>query len=129
MKAHFTELIGLEFDEVKPGSTVCRLTVRDDLKNRQNAVHGAVVYALADTGMGAATYWTLNEGEMTATVEIKVSYFKAVFEGEIECRTELVNRGKRIASLESEIFNEGRLVAKAYGTYAIWVPGARSGSE
>ncbi len=31
-----------------------------------------------------------------------------------------MNEGRRVAVLESEVFNEGRLVAKALGTFAIF---------
>ena len=60
---------------------------------------------------------------MCATIEIKITYFKAVRDGVLECRTVLVNKGKNIASLESEIMNHEQLVAKAYGSYSIFKPG------
>ncbi len=54
--------------------------------------------------MAAALYSTLAEGENCATIEIKVNYFKPIAEGSRSYVTELVNRGKPIANLESKIY-------------------------
>ncbi len=52
--------------------------------------------------------------------EIKINYFKPVINGTLECRSKVINKGKTIACLESEILNKERLVAKACGTFAIF---------
>lgn len=88
--------------------------------NPQFVAHGAVLYALADTGMGAALYPSLQKGELCATIEIKISYMAAVREGEVTCETKIVSKGKRVAFLESDIFCDGKLVAQANGSYAIF---------
>jgi acyl-CoA thioesterase len=85
-------------------------------------VHGAVIYALADTGMGVALYPTLGAEEICATIEIKISYFKPVSSGQIICNTELVNRGKTVANLESRVFSGETLLALANGNYSIFTP-------
>jgi acyl-CoA thioesterase len=86
-----------------------------------------VMFALADIGMGAAVVPTLAEGELCATVEIKINYFKPVRAGEMVCVTELANRGKTLANLDASVYCADVLVAKANGTYAIFRP-SRSGS-
>jgi len=118
----FGELIGLTFDNMAAGSSLCVLDVDEKLFNPHKVMHGGVLYAMADTGMGGAVYPLLSEEELCATVEIKITYFKAVRSGSLECRSEVVNKGKTIASLESEILNDGILVAKAYGTFSIFEP-------
>jgi len=77
--------------------------------NPNGVVHGAVLFALADTGMGSALVPTLAPGESCATIEIKINYFKPVREGALSCETMLVNRGKSIANLESRVLHEGKL--------------------
>ncbi len=118
----FGELIGLAFDDMSAGSSLCRLEVDERLFNPHKVIHGGILYTMADTGMGGAVYPLLKEGELCATVEIKITYFKAVRNGTLECRSQVVNKGKTIVSLESEILNGGNLVAKAYGTYSIFTP-------
>jgi acyl-CoA thioesterase len=82
-------------------------------------VHGAVIFALADTGMGAALHATLEKGETCATVELKINYFKPVRGGELTCTSQLVNRGRSLAHLESSVFLDNTLIARANGNFAI----------
>ena len=115
----FADLIGLRFDEQKDGRSRCRVALTPELANPHGVVHGAVAYALADTGMGGALYPLLEEGESCATIEIKIVYLSSAREGELVCDTRVVRKGSRVAVLESEIFESDRLVAKALGTYSI----------
>jgi len=118
----FAELIDLKTDEQRAGASTLSLVVTDDHLNPHRVVHGAVVYAMADTGMGAALYPTLGEGEICATIEIKINYFKPVTTGRLRCLTAIVNRGKTVANLESRVYLGDLLVAQANGNYAIFTP-------
>lgn len=119
----FGELIGLDFTRSGEGFTRGVLEVSERLLNPHKVLHGGVIYAMADTGMGGAVYSCLNEDELCATVEIKIVYFAPVTSGRLTCDTKLVHRGKRIAILESEVRNGKRLVAKATGTYSLFQKG------
>lgn len=118
----FGDLIGLRLLARDSGSCRYALTVDARHLNPHRVVHGAVLYALADTGMGVALYPTLAEGELCATIEIKMNYFKPVTGGEIVCTSTLVNRGRTVANLESRLLVGDVLVATANGHYAIFTP-------
>ncbi len=118
----FAELIDLRIESLSAGASTLSLVVTNDHLNPNRVVHGAVVYAMADTGMGSALHPTLAPGEICATIEIKINYFKPVTAGRLLCTTEIVNRGKTIANLESRVFLEDVLVAQANGNYAIFTP-------
>ena len=118
----YADLIGLKIEEQENGHSKCALEVDEKLFNPHRVVHGAVIYSLADTGMGAALYPGLKKGEICATIEIKINYYRPVNSGIITCFTKLINRGKSVANLESSIFSGNRLVAKANGNYSIFVP-------
>ncbi|MFH0128788.1 PaaI family thioesterase [Variovorax sp. VaC1] len=122
MNHPFAELIDLNIEEVKGGSSTLTLVVAPQHLNPHEVVHGAVLFAMADTGMGSALYPTLEAGEICATIEIKINYFKPVFQGRLVCKTELVNRGKTVANLESRLYVDDVLVAHANGNYAIFRP-------
>lgn len=124
MLHRFADLIALKLDEQRAGFSRMSLVVTEDHLNPHHVVHGAVVYALADTGMGAALYPTLAEGQICATIEIKINYFRPVVAGCLVCITELANRGKRVANLDSKVYLDGQLVASANGNYAIFTPRA-----
>jgi acyl-CoA thioesterase len=83
-------------------------------------VHGGALYTLADSGMGAALFSFVDEGELFLTIETSVFYFKAVSSGTLTCEARVVHRGKRIAVMEAEIKNGEQLVAKAVGTFSIY---------
>jgi acyl-CoA thioesterase len=118
----FAALIGLVVEEQRSGFSRCTLKVQASHLNPHGVVHGAVVYALADTGMGAALYPTLGEGEICATIEVKINYFRPVVSGLLACTTEIVNRGRAIANLESRVYSGETLVAQANGNYSIFMP-------
>jgi acyl-CoA thioesterase len=116
----FGELIGLTFTILKNGLSQCVVDLSEKHRNPYGSIHGGVVYALVDTGMGAALYTLLKEREGCTTVEIKVTYFKAVLSGSLMCDTRVLHKGGHIAFLESEVRNGESLVAKATGTFAIF---------
>ena len=126
MKHPFAEFIGLTIAPGDDNTSFCSVDISEKLLNPQNVVHGGVIYSLADTGMGGALYPTLEKGELCATIEIKICYFSAVRNGAIDCMTKLLHRAKTWAYLESEITNNGNIVAKATGTYSIFRPKASS---
>ena len=121
----FSQHVGFKLVEQTPSKSHFRLVIQDFHFNPQKVVHGGVLYSLADTGMGAALYPMLNleQGELCATIEIKMTYLKAARKGILDCYTTVIHKGKRVAMLESEVWNEGKLIAKATGSYAVFTPG------
>ncbi len=116
----FGELLGFNFTKLSEGFSQCVLEVTESLMNPHKVLHGGVLYAMADTGMGGALYSLLNKDELCATVEIKISYFRYVKDGKVICDTKIIHKGKRFGILESEIKNNEQLVAKANGTFSIF---------
>lgn len=116
----FGETIKLRIDEQSPGRSTCSIEVVPDIHhNPHHIAHGAVLYALADTGMGVALYPTLAEGETCTTIEIKITYFRPAPAGTIRCETTLLNRGRTIANLDSRLYLGDTLIAQANGNFAI----------
>lgn len=116
----FAETMKLRTDERSAGRSTCSIEIAPDLHHNPHQVaHGAVLYALADTGMGAALYPTLSEGEICVTIEIKITYFRPVPAGVVRCETVVVNRGRTIANLDSRLYLDDTLVAQANGNFAI----------
>ncbi len=119
-KHPFADVIKLRIDEKSPGRSASSIELEPDIHHNPHRVaHGAVLYALADTGMGAALYSTLDEGEVCVTIEIKITYFRPAPAGKIRCETVVVNRGRTIANLESRLYLGDTLIAQANGNFAI----------
>jgi len=124
VKNPYAELVGFTLQIGGRGSGVCTATLelRAELLNPNGVLHGGALFAMADTAMGAALHSTLAPGEYCATVEIKIHFLQPVTKGKIRCRTRLVQRGSRIAVLESHLSVGRQQVAQALGTFAIFVP-------
>lgn len=115
----FGDTLGLRLASCGDGESECRLSVREALLNPHGVLHGAVLCAMADTGMGAALYSVLAEGESCATSQLSVSFVAPVRGGEVVCRSRVVSKGSRAATLESTLERGGAVVAKALGTFAV----------
>jgi acyl-CoA thioesterase len=115
----FGEHIALEVTQRAAGRSVCEIVVAPVHLNPHGVVHGAVLFALADTGMGAALYPTLDAGQSCATVEIKINFMRPAKAGLLRCETALVHRGRTLANLESKVHAGESLIATANGNYAI----------
>ncbi len=116
----FADLIGFEVSERSDGICVSGMITDEKHMNPHGVVHGAVIYALADTGMGGALTSQLSEGEICSTIEIKINYFRPAVAGRLSCHTEVINKGRRTAVMESTVKDENdRLIAKAMGTFMI----------
>lgn len=120
MHLPFVEHVGARIVESSPGASLLTLAIAPFHLNSNGVVHGGVPFTLADTGMGAALFPMLGPGERCATIEIKISYFRPVLQGDLHCRSRVVHRGGRTASLESTLHDgEGTLVGMATGTFAV----------
>lgn len=114
----FASLIDLEFTAVEEGFSQCELAVKDQLKNPHDVLSGGVLYTMADFGMGAALYPTLDEGDLPSTINLTINYFRPVETGTVTCETNLINRSRSLAYFESNLFTE-KEVARATGTFFI----------
>jgi acyl-CoA thioesterase len=116
----FAELLGMRPTSVGDGRARFELGVEAKHLSPNGTLHGGVIYAVADTAMGAALFSQLGPGEQCATLEIKMNYLLAVTGGTIAADAAVVDRTKRIGVLEARVFGEGdRLVALATGTFYI----------
>lgn len=125
----FSDLVGLEFAEVDPEYSRGELEVTDELRNPYGVLHGAVLYAMADTGMGAAVSAGLDDEQQCATIEVKISYFEPVESGRVTCETSVLRQGGSVVYLVSELSQAGEggvqaeeTVAHATGSYAVFTP-------
>jgi len=106
------------------GRATYRLDVSPELLNPHGVLHGGAVYVMVDYSMGGATMAVLPEGQICATIEIKISYLASVRGGALTCATDVVKQGRRIVFLESKVTDDrGKIVATATGSFAVIRPG------
>lgn len=116
----FISLIGLRTVERSTEYARSEIEIGPRHMNPHGVVHGGVLYAMADTGMGAALTIHLDPSESCATIEVKMVYLAPVRQGIVSCETRLIARSKRLATLESDLRQGDRLVGKVLGTFAVF---------
>ena len=113
--------LGFAIDQPGVGEAVAHLEVGPDHLNPNGAVHGAVLFALADTAMGAATMSVLDDGRFCASIELQLRFFSPVLTGRVEARTRVIRQGERVVHLESRLHVDDapEPAALATGSFAV----------
>ena len=85
--------------------------------NPMGTLHGGVLCDLADGAMGMAWASELQEGESFTTLELKINFFKPVWNGLLHARAQVMKRGKTVGLAECRVNDEkGDLIAFATST-------------
>jgi len=80
-------------------------------------LHGGILCDIADAAMGMAFASTLGPKESFTTVELKINFFRPVWEANLRAEGKVVRRGRNLGYVECEVTDErGQLVAKAAST-------------
>jgi uncharacterized protein (TIGR00369 family) len=110
-------LIGFETKEAADGRAVVTLLAGLQHTNPMGTLHGGILCDIADAAMGVAFASTLATDESFTTVELKINFFRPVWEAALKAEGKVVRRGSSLGYVECEITDENaRLVAKAAST-------------
>jgi uncharacterized protein (TIGR00369 family) len=110
-------LIGFEAKEIADGRATVTLAAGPQHANPMGTLHGGILCDIADAAMGMAFASTLGPDESFTTVELKINFFRPVWEARLQAEGKVVRRGNSLAYVECEVTDEqGRLVAKAAST-------------
>ena len=110
-------LIGFEVKEITDGRAIVTLAAEKRHANPMETLHGGILCDIADAAMGMAFASTLAPGESFTTIELKINFFRPVWEAHLQAEGQVVRRGSTIGYVECEITDEGgRLPAKASST-------------
>ncbi|MGB6500370.1 MAG: PaaI family thioesterase [Candidatus Acidiferrum sp.] len=115
--APVARLIGFEAKESSEGRAVVSLAAGPQHANPMGTLHGGILCDIADFAMGIAFATTLAPGESFTTIELKINFFRPVWEAALKAEGKVVRRGSTVGYVECEITDEnGKLVAKAAST-------------
>jgi uncharacterized protein (TIGR00369 family) len=116
-------LMGMDITEVEPGRVSFTCRPDESAYNPIGTVHGGLVCTLLDSVAGCALHSTLPQGRGYTSVEIKVSYLKAVTarSGTLTATGTVVRAGSRVGFTEGTVSDEsGALVATASSTLLVF---------
>jgi uncharacterized protein (TIGR00369 family) len=110
-------LIGFEAKEIADGRATVMLEAGPKHANPMGTLHGGILCDIADAAMGMAFASTLAPDESFTTVELKINFFRPVWQALLRANGKVVRRGRSLGYVECEITDEGgQLVAKAAST-------------
>ena len=110
-------LIGFEAREIADGRATVILAAGPQHANPMGTLHGGILCDIADAAMGMAFATTLEPEESFTTVELKINFFRPVWQAQLRAEGAVVQRGRTIGYVECTITDEeNRLVARAAST-------------
>src|SRR5271166_2064967 len=107
-------LLGFVLKSIEPGHAVFEMEAGERHHNPIGTLHGGVYCDLADAAMGYAYASTLENGESFTTVELKISFLRAVRQGRLTAEARVVKAGGTLGYVECDVTDQtGKLVARA----------------
>ncbi|CFX84101.1 HotDog domain [Syntrophomonas zehnderi OL-4] len=132
-KASFEDLpyhnfIGVEVTDVEKGYAELRLPVKAEVLNANGALHGGIYYTVCDLAASSALWTLVSEDQFFVTNDINVSVLAAVYQGEITAKANILKKGKRLAYIEANVFDDNdQLVAASRITKTILTKKGQAG--
>jgi uncharacterized protein (TIGR00369 family) len=110
-------LIGFQAKEIKDGRASVTLAAGPQHANPMGTLHGGILCDIADAAMGMAFASTLAPEESFTTVELKINFFRPVWQAQLTAEGVVVQRGRTVGFVECTVTDEeNRLIAKASST-------------
>ncbi len=117
----FTERLGITSSINSDGVAITTHHCTVDECNIFGVVHGALLFAMADVGMGMALSSTLPGKPRLGSISITANYIRAGKPGLLQAESRLLKRGRSVAFLESEIRDgENTVCARFSGVFHIY---------
>jgi uncharacterized protein (TIGR00369 family) len=117
--APMASLMGMRIREVELGRVVFECEPDESVYNPIGGVHGGVVCTMADSVIGCAVHTTLELGKVFTSIDLNVSYLRAVTKdsGVLRAIGTVTKPGRRVAFGSAEIIDaSGKVVASATGS-------------
>jgi len=113
----FPAFCGFEVTHADHGVFETCLKVQEKHRQQDGFVHAGVIATMSDHSAGYAAYTTVTRKFRILTVEFKINFFKPAKGPLLICRSKVINNGKKIKVVESEVFSVSdgteKLVSKA----------------
>ena len=114
--------LGLRLVRADPECVVATLAWDRRLTTTGGAMHGGALMGLADSVGGTLAFLNLPQGAGTSTISSSSVFLRGVREGEVTATGRLVHKGRRTIVVETEIGQDGRVVAKTTQSQAVLLP-------
>lgn len=118
-QAAFIRDVGYTLHELGAGWCETRLAVAERHLQQNGFVHAGVQATMADHTAGCAAASLLAAGEIVLTVEFKINLLRPAVGELLRCRADVLRAGKTLSVVESAVYADDKLCAKAMVTLAV----------
>lgn len=109
----FSQWLGIERIEEKPGYAILQMVVRPEMVNGFGIAHGGITYSLADSAFAFASN---SRGKKAVSIETSINHLKTVYPGDLlRAEAEETSLGKKIAVYHVKVLRGEELVAHFKG--------------
>lgn len=118
MRDAFSEWLDVQVIEVNQGNCKLSCTVKPEMLNGFEILHGGITYSLSDSALAFAAN---SYGYKCVSIETSISHLRPVKNDQVlTVEAKEIHRGKTIGIYEVDIFSdENKLVSKFKGTVNI----------
>ena len=112
----------VEIGEISKEKAELGLKAKKDFLQGGCIVAGGILATMLDEAMAHVVLANLSEGEKTVTIDMNVSYLKAVNDSDyLLAEGRIIRRGRRVIYVEADIrLESGAVAAKATASFLVW---------
>ena len=113
-----SKTLGFRIAEINTGYAKLEMDANAKIHgNQQGTVHGGMLCELADATIGTAHSTAIKEGETFTSIDLKISFFRPVWESVLTATAKQIQHGKTLTHYQCEITREdGKAVALVMST-------------
>lgn len=101
--------------KVEAGALEMSFTVRKEMLNPAQVLHGGITASMADEAMGV-TMFSMGYPNFRFTLNLNIDYFAPARVGDkVLVKTQIIKDGKQVTNMQCELFHaDGKRIARAY---------------
>jgi acyl-CoA thioesterase len=114
LKDPFVRFLGISVDTIEKGYSRCSVVIRDEMLNFNGAVHGGLIFSLADVAFSIAS----NSDHLPSfALDVSGSFLKTAQVGDkVVAEAKMIHSTKRTGLYRMEVFKGSELIATFNGT-------------
>lgn len=118
--SHFAEFLGFRYVPSDGLDAVVEALPTAQHCNERGTIHGGFLAALLDTSTGLAVHSALGDGKAAPHFDLTIQYLRPAVAGKLlTCKARTTKSGSRVVASEAEVYQDGKLVARAIGSHAV----------
>ena len=116
----FLEFLGIKVIKAENGYAEMHLPIKENFYQGYGIMQGGLMGALADEAMAYALLSDIDHKTGIATVSISHQHIRSAKEGVLIAKARVKKRGRKMAYMECEIYNNNKLVLNSIADFILF---------